>query len=144
MLIENRVMLAPSGKWGFVAAFPHVGKGPCHSVGPKFVSVSDKTYTYVLSGDTGASVPCYSVAFRLRPFSLGRTMVSYALLACLAASSAVGAQPNVLFIVVDDLRPELGCYGKPVRSPNIDKLAREGTLFGKPARGIAVARCRGR
>lgn len=37
---------------------------------------------------------------------------------------------NVLFIAVDDLRPELGCYGHPiVKSPNIDALARTGILF---------------
>jgi uncharacterized sulfatase len=37
---------------------------------------------------------------------------------------------NVLFIVVDDLRPELGCYGvKEVVSPNIDRLAKKGVLF---------------
>jgi len=53
----------------------------------------------------------------------------FTLAACLAATSAVGAPPNVLFIAVDDLRPELGCYGKPALSPNIDQLAREGTLF---------------
>lgn len=37
---------------------------------------------------------------------------------------------NVLFIVVDDLRPQLGCYGQQrIISPNIDKLASEGLLF---------------
>lgn len=39
-------------------------------------------------------------------------------------------KPNVLFIAVDDLRPELGCYGKKhIISPNIDKLAGGGLTF---------------
>ena len=38
--------------------------------------------------------------------------------------------PNILFIAIDDLRPELGCYGNSVvKSPNLDKLAGEGFLF---------------
>ncbi|PIF06641.1 MAG: sulfatase [Draconibacterium sp.] len=38
--------------------------------------------------------------------------------------------PNVLFIAIDDLRPELGCYGKSyIHSPNIDKLASTGAVF---------------
>ncbi|QDV26866.1 sulfatase [Aureliella helgolandensis] len=38
--------------------------------------------------------------------------------------------PNVLFIAVDDLRPQLACYGKPeMHSPNIDRLAASGVLF---------------
>jgi len=37
---------------------------------------------------------------------------------------------NVLFIAVDDLRPQLGCYGqKQIISPNIDRLAAQGLLF---------------
>ena len=40
------------------------------------------------------------------------------------------SQPNILFIMVDDLRVELGAYGGPyVKSPNIDKLAQSGTRF---------------
>ncbi len=39
---------------------------------------------------------------------------------------------NVLFIAVDDLRPELGCYGvKGIKSPNIDALAKSGLLFNR-------------
>lgn len=37
---------------------------------------------------------------------------------------------NVLFIMVDDLRPELGCYGeRQVHSPNLDRFAAEGIMF---------------
>lgn len=41
-----------------------------------------------------------------------------------------GNRLNVLFIAIDDLRPELACYGQSeIHSPNIDRLAREGLLF---------------
>lgn len=40
------------------------------------------------------------------------------------------SKPNILFIAIDDLRPELGCYGIDyIKSPNIDKLAAKGYLF---------------
>ncbi len=39
---------------------------------------------------------------------------------------------NVLFIMVDDLRPELNCYGQNyIKSPNIDALAAESIQFDK-------------
>jgi iduronate 2-sulfatase len=39
-------------------------------------------------------------------------------------------RPNVLFIAIDDLRPELGCYGNtPAQTPQLDRLARSGTVF---------------
>ncbi|MCK5067935.1 MAG: sulfatase [Bacteroidales bacterium] len=38
--------------------------------------------------------------------------------------------PNILFIPVDDLRPDLGCYGNTtILSPNIDRLAADGVTF---------------
>jgi hypothetical protein len=46
-----------------------------------------------------------------------------------AATEKAGA-PNVLFIAVDDLRPELASFGKGmIHSPNIDRLAAMGTAF---------------
>jgi len=45
-------------------------------------------------------------------------------------TSAESTRPNILFIAVDDLRPELACYGKQhIHSPNIDRLAKSGVLF---------------
>jgi iduronate 2-sulfatase len=42
------------------------------------------------------------------------------------------AQPNILFIAIDDLRPELGCYGSEIAiTPNLDKLAGEGLQFNR-------------
>jgi iduronate 2-sulfatase len=41
-------------------------------------------------------------------------------------------RPNVLFIAVDDQRPELGCYGADhVISPGIDRIARAGMVFNR-------------
>jgi iduronate 2-sulfatase len=45
-------------------------------------------------------------------------------------STAASERPNILFIPVDDLKPMLGCYGdKKIKTPNIDRLARRGTVF---------------
>ena len=41
-------------------------------------------------------------------------------------------KPNILFIAIDDLRPELGSYGSEIaQSPNLDKLASEGLQFNR-------------
>ena len=54
------------------------------------------------------------------------------LILALAMSLAAGDRdkPNVLFLAVDDLRCELGCYGvDTIKSPNIDRLAQRGVVF---------------
>ena len=57
-----------------------------------------------------------------------------AIIAPLAWGDDIRAQtkPNVLFIAIDDLRPELGCYGAThIKSPNIDALAKSGITFNR-------------
>src|SRR5215212_5402235 len=67
------------------------------------------------------------------PFAVVATLIT----ACGYAAEPT-AQPqaakklNVLFIAVDDLRPEFGAYGKTyVHSPNMDKLAERGLVFNR-------------
>jgi arylsulfatase A-like enzyme len=57
-----------------------------------------------------------------------------ALQACLCPlfCTAAARSPNILFIAVDDLRPELGCYGRDyIKSPNIDQIAKAGMVFNR-------------
>ncbi|WP_146851168.1 sulfatase [Brevifollis gellanilyticus] len=66
-------------------------------------------------------------------------MKSLLLCSILAVTVASAAPTNVLFIAVDDLRPELNCYGVThMKSPNIDKLAASGMLFERAYCQVAV------
>lgn len=60
--------------------------------------------------------------------------MKYHILLALAASLAAfgKSKPHILFIAVDDLRPELGCYGSEIAvTPNLDRLAAGGLLFNR-------------
>jgi arylsulfatase A-like enzyme len=64
-------------------------------------------------------------------------LITLACLLAVCSTTSAHAAPdqtnnrfNVLFIAIDDLRPELGCYGVDyVNTPHIDKLAKTGVLF---------------
>src|SRR5687767_15610668 len=45
--------------------------------------------------------------------------------------AAAAAKPNVLFIMADDYRPELGSYGSTAKTPNLDRLARRSIQFDR-------------
>ncbi len=50
----------------------------------------------------------------------------------LAVAAAAADRPNVLWFIVDDMSANFGCYGeKTVTTPNVDRLAREGTRFSR-------------
>lgn len=58
-------------------------------------------------------------------------ILASALLFASAAVAGAAERPNVLFIAIDDLNDWVGCLGghPQVKTPNIDRLARRGTLF---------------
>ena len=66
---------------------------------------------------------------------LGRTAKLFLVVLWVCSSSCQSRQaeyvkPNILFIPVDDLRPDLGCYGSTtLLSPHIDRLAADGVTF---------------
>ena len=53
--------------------------------------------------------------------------------AVVSAQSKTNSQPDIVFIIVDDLNDWLGCLGghPDAKSPNIDALASSGMLFSQ-------------
>lgn len=50
--------------------------------------------------------------------------------------------PNILFIIADDLRPEIGIYGaKNAYTPNIDTLAKNSIIFTKAYTQVIISHC---
>ncbi len=66
-----------------------------------------------------------------------------AVILCARTTVSIAAEtspkPNVLFIAVDDLRPELGCYGvEDIKTPCIDAFAENGVRFNRVYCQLAV------
>lgn len=69
-----------------------------------------------------------------------RSFLTSAAAAATSLSAAAVRKPNFLFILLDDLGyGDFGCYGqKYIQTPNVDRLAREGTRFTDAYAGGAV------
>ncbi len=69
----------------------------------------------------------------MKLFNIGILLIILLIISDRAFTQSSTKRPNVLFIMVDDLRTsELNCYGNAIiKSPNIDALAGEGILFKK-------------
>ena len=85
-----------------------------------------------------ASISCGFVWFRgsCLFFTSLLALLSYGSYHLPAGSLPVSASPkpkyNVLFVISDDLRPTLGCYGNTIiRTPNLDGLAARGVRFDR-------------
>jgi arylsulfatase A-like enzyme len=67
----------------------------------------------------------------LKGLGLGTAALAVPKLLFAGQAKSIGAKrPHVLFIAVDDLRPQVGCYGhKQMISPNIDRLGADGVIF---------------
>lgn len=56
-----------------------------------------------------------------------------------AAGAKGAARPNIVWLIADDMSPDLGCYGNElVTTPNLDRLASEGVRFGRAFTTAAV------
>ncbi len=76
-------------------------------------------------------------------FPLLFSILLFAFAGCISRTTeeetSIRTPPNILFIAVDDLRPELDCYGaKHIHSPGIDKLAAAGLVFNRAYCNIPV------
>lgn len=65
-------------------------------------------------------------------FSLYKSIIVSLGLLFISSETLFGqtSKPNILFIAVDDLKPIIGAYGNGmIKTPNIDRLAKRGTVF---------------
>ena len=88
------------------------------------LAIAGLTRSYILK--------LFSLNTKTFPLPASLALVLFILIAGVVAQSGrqIAKRPNILIIGIDDLRTELNCYGAThIHSPNIDRLASEGTLF---------------
>src|SRR5688572_8926746 len=82
-----------------------------------------------LESGASATVRHFTPHVRMKIHLLLRAAMLTTAPGLIGSGFAAEAKPNVLFIMADDYRPELGSYGSPGRTPNLDRLARRSVQF---------------
>jgi arylsulfatase A-like enzyme len=77
------------------------------------------------------ALPVNEGALRTHPTRVKMLAALLMTASMLEATRSPPSQRNVLYIVFDDLRPELSNYGQPRSTPNIQKLADSGLTFDR-------------
>ena len=100
----------------------------------------DRTEEHTVTTQTASTIPTtteqgsFSRRRAARIAGIGYVLIFFLAIACgTLCAQDTPTKRNVLFIISDDLTATaLGCYGNTVcRTPNIDKLASQGTLFSR-------------
>lgn len=109
---------------------------PRFSIGP--IASIDYPVSNAAANSTRLSTARFATGFVRRYFILNpndswdRMRFFLSLASVLTLVGAVSAAPpNVLLIVADDLRTELGCYGSAAKTPHLDALAQRGVRFDR-------------
>lgn len=64
------------------------------------------------------------------PFITRRDYLLHSIAATVAAQTPAAFRPNILWILAEDISPQLGCYGEPlIQTPNLDRMASQGARF---------------
>lgn len=79
----------------------------------------------------------------LYPFARGHLLLLCLLIGCVMAADAWGAglsKPNILWLIAEDLGPQLGCFGnRDVVTPNLDRLAAAGVRYSRFYSGMVCS-----
>ena len=106
------MVLSRFGSW--VTAYPEVGA------------------VHYLRPGPGEATSRYTMSTMSNPQSelSRRTLLSGIAMGASVSQAAESRQPNVVLILADNLAyGDAGCYGGPILTPNIDRLARQGVRF---------------
>ena len=103
---------------------PGLRRGHPRSDGPEKTPVIQEPVQLVNRKIRQLKTPMYMLTF------LALAALLIAPLTALHAAGTPSPKPNVLWFVVDDMSANFSCYGeKLIHTPNVDRIAREGTHF---------------